>query len=75
LDEAIAGVGRRVEVTGMLKYRRGASFPNAIAVTAIDPFPPEDELPSWDDLRGRAPDATGIVSSEAFVRRLRDAWD
>lgn len=30
--------------------------------------------PDWDDLRGRAPGATGDQSSEAFVRRLRDGW-
>lgn len=29
----------------------------------------------WEDVRGRAPDATGQLSSEAFVRELRDAWD
>jgi hypothetical protein len=35
---------------------------------------PESQLPEWDDLRGRAPDATGGLSSEAFVRELRDGW-
>lgn len=74
LDDAVFAVGRRVEVTGTLKYRHGASFPYAIAVTGIDAFPPENELPTWEDLRGRAPDATGTLSSEAFVRELRDAW-
>jgi hypothetical protein len=33
-----------------------------------------DELPDWEDLRGRAPDATAGMSSEAFVRKLRDDW-
>ena len=74
LDEAVFAVGRRVEVNGILKYRHGASFPYTIAVTGIDAFPPEEELPTWEDLRGRAPDATGTLSSEAFVRELRDAW-
>jgi hypothetical protein len=37
-------------------------------------FPPESDLPDWDDLRGRAPDATGDLSGEAFVRELRDGW-
>lgn len=75
LDDAIYAVGRRVEVNGTLKYRHGASFPHSIAVVAIDAFPPEDELPTWEDLRGRAPNATGELTSEAFVRRLRDAWE
>lgn len=29
----------------------------------------------WDDVRGMAPDATGELSSEAFVRQMRDGWD
>ncbi len=73
-DDAVAAVGRRVEVSGTLKYRTGASFPHQIAVNGIDPWPAEFELGNWDDLRGFAPDATGDLSSEAFVRGLRDAW-
>jgi hypothetical protein len=74
LADAIFAVGRKVEVSGTLKYRHGASFPQTIAVTQIDPFPPEEELPTWEDLRGLAPDATSGLSSEAFVRELRNAW-
>lgn len=29
---------------------------------------------TWEDLRGAAPDATGELSSEAFVRELRNDW-
>ena len=74
-DDAVSAVGKRVEVFGTLNYRIGASFPHLIAVTGIDPFPPDSELPDWEDLRGRAPDATGDLSSEAFVRELRDGWE
>ena len=73
-DDAVSAVGRRVEVFGTLRYRSGATFPHQVAVRAIEPFPPETELPDWDDLRGRAPDATGGLSSEAFIRELRDGW-
>jgi hypothetical protein len=73
-DEAVSAVGRRVEVFGTLHYRSGATFPHQVAVRQIEAFPPESELPTWDDLRGRAPDATGELSSEAFVRELRDGW-
>ncbi len=31
-------------------------------------------LPDWDELRGVAPDATGDLSSEEFVRNLRAEW-
>lgn len=73
-DDAVSAVGRRVEVTGTLRYRAGANFPHQVAVAEIEVFPPDHELPTWDDLRGRAPDATGMLTSEAFVRELRDAW-
>lgn len=73
-DDAVSAVGRRVEVFGTLKYRVAAPFPHQIAVTSLEAFPPDHELPNWEDLRGRAPDATGDLSSEVFVRELRDAW-
>lgn len=31
-------------------------------------------VPELEDLRGSAPDATGDLSSEAFVRKTRDDW-
>lgn len=73
-DEAVSAVGRRVEVFGSLKYRANAQFPHQVGVTAIDVFPVEEDPPTWDDIRGRAPEATGGLSSEAFVRELRDDW-
>jgi hypothetical protein len=73
-DDAVAAVGKRVGVSGTLRYRSGANFPHQIAVSGIDVFPPEYELPDWDDIRGRAPNATGHLSSEDFVAELRDAW-
>lgn len=73
-DEAVSAVGRKVEVFGTLSYRARTAFPHHIQVTSIDTYPPESDLPDWDDLRGRAPDATGGLSSEAFVRELRDGW-
>ncbi|TCU75148.1 hypothetical protein EDE08_103368 [Bradyrhizobium sp. R2.2-H] len=73
-DEAVSAVGKRVEVFGTLRYRAGADFPHQVAVAAIDAFPLEADLPDWDDVRGMAPDATGELSSEAFIRELRDGW-
>ena len=73
-DEAIAAVGRRVEVVGTLHFRIGAAFPHQVSVAQIEPYPPDSDLPDWDDLRGRAPGCTGVLSSEAFVRELRDGW-
>jgi hypothetical protein len=36
---------------------------------------PTEPVPTWEDLRGAAPDATGDMSSEAFVRKSRDEWE
>ncbi len=52
------------------------------AWAVINPVPPGDALPDsadtgldlWERLRGAAPDATGELSSEEFVRRARDEW-
>lgn len=74
-DDAVAAVGRRIEVFGTLKYRARAPFPHMIAVSELDTIGRDDELPDWEDLRGRAPDATGTITSEAFVRELRDGWE
>ncbi|HJW40519.1 MAG TPA: hypothetical protein VJ476_04730 [Rhizomicrobium sp.] len=74
-DDAVAAVGRKVEVFGTLRYRLGAIYPHQIAVSEVIAFPPADEIPDWNDLRGRAPDATGKLSSEAFIAELRDAWN
>lgn len=74
IDDAVAAVGRRVEVTGTLKYRAGVSLPHEIAVTGVEAYPPDSDLADWEDIRGRAPDATGALTSEAFIREQRDAW-
>jgi len=71
---AIGGVDQRVEVSGRLKYRPHESFPHEIVVREIRVLPDETDLPSWDDMRGLNPDATGGQTSEDFVRRLRDEW-
>lgn len=44
-----------------------------IARAALTPHT-EEGTPDWDDLRGVAPDATGDLSSEAFIRKQRDEW-
>lgn len=45
--------------------------PNAKTIAALRVL---DELPDWDDLRGIAPNATGDLSSEEFIRNLRSEW-
>jgi hypothetical protein len=43
---------------------------NPFDLVPADPEP----LPEFDDLKGVAPDATGGLSSETFIRELRDGW-
>ena len=72
LEIAKVGVNRYVNVEGKFKYKRGQPFPYEVDVTHIEIYPEENELPTLFDLQGIAPDATGDVSSEDFVRRIRD---
>ncbi len=74
VDKAIAAVGERVAVSGMFKYKPEDNFPYTVDVDDIDIYPREDELPTFDDLRGIAPDATGDELSEDFIAVRRDGW-
>jgi hypothetical protein len=73
LQKAISGIGKYVEVHGELRSKQRDRFPYAINATEIEVFPEENELPSILDLKGIAPQATGDLASEEFVRRLRHA--
>jgi len=71
--DAVKSIGSYVEVRGTLKYKKSTPFPHEIIVDYIEAFPDEASLPSLRDLRGLAPDATGPISSEEFIRKLRNA--
>ncbi|MCY4262539.1 MAG: hypothetical protein OXC97_04395 [Candidatus Dadabacteria bacterium] len=73
IKEAREAVGRKIRVLGKLTYPKGENFPRSIKVASIELLPEDDDLPSLGDLRGIAPDITGDLSSEEFVRNLRDA--
>lgn len=70
---AIEAIGKYVEVKGELKFKAISKYPHEIIVKEIDIFPPEEDLPTLYDLRGIAPDLTEGLSSEQFVRKIRDA--
>jgi hypothetical protein len=70
---AIMAVGKYVEVKGELRYRAVAKYAHEIIVEEIEIFPPDEELPDLYDLRGIAPDLTEKLSSEEFVRKIRNA--
>lgn len=74
LDEAKDAIGRAVCVYGILRYQPMANWPHEILVDEIEVFPPDDELPTFENLKGLAPLATGDQRSEDFVKDLRDEW-
>lgn len=51
LPDAFANFRRRVEVSGVIHYRRNGT-PISVEVEAIEPLPDDDELPSSNDVRG-----------------------
>jgi hypothetical protein len=72
-EKIAANAGRRISVQGTAHYRKDAPFPHEMSVLDIDPLPLDDSLPRLSDLHGIAPDATGELSPEDFVREFRDA--
>lgn len=75
IEKARQAINRKTRVCGELTYPAGSNFPKSVKVETIELLPEDDELPSLKDLRGIAPDITGDLSSEEFVRMLRDADD
>lgn len=74
MEQAINSVNRHVNVYGKLKYKARERFPFEVVVSDIEVYPSDEELPTLDDLRGIAPNATQGVSSEEFVRNIRVEW-
>lgn len=74
--DAIKAVGEYVKVYGQLKFKTkiGDGHPYEMAVRDIEVFPRNEELPTLASLRGIAPNATGNLTSEQFVRRIRNDW-
>jgi hypothetical protein len=46
----------------------------AIVAAALRARAAMEDAPDWGDIRGSAPGATNGLSSEAFVRELRENW-
>ncbi len=74
LQKAITAIGNYVNVVGEYKYKSGHPYPYYVNVTDIEIYPDENELPSLFDLHGIAPNATNGLSSEDFVKGIRDEW-
>jgi hypothetical protein len=75
LSEARSGIGRFVEVRGVLKYKAAARYAHEITAQRIKVLPPDEELPRFAELRGAFPDLTDGVPAEQYIRQIRDAAD
>ena len=73
LQDAIESINRHVNVLGKLRYKKRDRFAYGINVSSIEIYPQDEELPTIFDIRGIAPSATGSMTSEQFVRKLRNA--
>jgi len=73
LPDVRKAIRNNVNVTGILRYKRRETFPYRIDVEEIEIYPPPQDLPTLQSIRGMAPNATGHLDSVAFIRRLRDA--
>ncbi|MBE0672580.1 MAG: hypothetical protein IH588_18540 [Anaerolineales bacterium] len=71
-ERAIQAVGKRVEIRGIFKYKTNAQYPHEADVKTMDVFEPNEEYPSFMDIYGLDPGMTGGLSSEDFIRKIRN---
>lgn len=71
---AVAAVNRNVTVYGRMKFKTRDTHPYEMSVKDIEVHSLVEELPTLGELRGVAPNATGGMRSEDFVRKIRDDW-
>lgn len=72
IEPAIKAIGKYVEVRGKLIFKAVAKYAHSIIVEEIEIFEPDEQLPSIFELQGIAPDLTGDLSTDEFVRKVRD---
>lgn len=74
-EKGIGAIRRRVAVSGVAKFRKFNPFPHEIVADGLEVYDVDSQLPGWGDLLGMAPNATGELSSEDFVRQARNEWN
>ena len=68
--QVINSLGRRVIASGIVSYNVKGE-PLSVEVQKLRVLRSEDELPSIDDILGIAPDITGDLSTEEYIRSVR----
>jgi len=71
---AVDAVDRHITVYGRMKYKMRDTYPYEMSVNDIEVHDPTDQLPTLGSLKGIAPNATGGMKSEDFIRRVRNEW-
>jgi hypothetical protein len=66
------GMDQYVTVFGRLKYKTWGDYPYEVQAEDIRVHEPEEDLPTFNDLKGIAPRMTGDLNSVEWVRRIRD---
>ena len=69
--DAAAAEQRRVELSGKV-YRNAEGDSERVEVSWILVMPADDEVPSLDELVGSLPDITDGLTTEEFLRIMRD---
>ena len=69
--EIIAALKRRVVISGAI-HRNWNGDPHRVEVERLRVLRENDELPSLDELMGSLPNLTGDLSTEEFIRMIRD---
>lgn len=72
LAQVRPALGRYVMIQGELKYRWRERFPYEAMATKIEVM--DDDQPSFTEILGMAPDATGGLPAEDFTRKVRHGW-
>lgn len=67
-------LGKYVQIQGELKYRWREKFPHEALATKIDVLDDWEDQPSFTEILGMAPNATGGLPSEEFTRKERHGW-
>jgi hypothetical protein len=63
-----------VVVTGKLFYKSIDVYPYKVEVEELEINPPHDELPTLRSLFGSAPQATGPMTTQEYIRKIREGW-
>ena len=71
-ETAKMALGKRVEIVGLFNYKINAPYPHAAEVDDMSTLPPDDELPHFKDLLGIDPEMTGGLSSEDYIKKIRN---